>query len=143
MGPTDIPLLNIDQSDLQYNMKIDPTGPYILVIEYVTQIVTPDPNAVIGVQVSNGTESSPRGIITIRFQSGDALETNAVINLNACPYTTPCRQVVPDEVAKIFVVNVVDPNNIIYLEVSFKGFIFHPGGHYNITIRYLYNKNIK
>lgn len=119
MGPTDIPLLNIEQSDLQYNIKIDPAGPYVLVIEYVTPIITPDPNAVIDVQVSNGTENSPKGIVTIRFQSGDAPETSAVINLNACPYTTPCRQVVTDEVAKIFVVNVMDPNNVVYLEVSF------------------------
>lgn len=61
---------------------------------------------------------APRGAVAIRFQSGDGPETIAFANLNDCPYTAPCRQVVVDDLSKISVFNVQEPNNVIYLDVS-------------------------
>ncbi|XP_049885179.1 laminin subunit alpha [Pectinophora gossypiella] len=111
---TDIPLLNADQSELQYNIKIDPSGPYILLVEYVTPI---NRSLDINEVDSNWTTTyAPKGSVTLRFKSGDYPETVALVNLNECPYTSPCRQAVVDDLSKIFVFNVQAPNNVIYLD---------------------------
>lgn len=99
-------------------MKIDPPGAYVLIIEYVTPINrTVDSSNEI--EVYNGSYSFvPRGPVTVRFQSGDEPETNAIVNLNDCPYTAACRQAVIDDLSKIQVFNVHDANNVVYLMVS-------------------------
>ncbi|XP_045458049.1 laminin subunit alpha [Melitaea cinxia] len=119
VGPQDIPIINqSEQNELQFNMKIDPNGPYVLVIEYVTPI------NITGLQIS-ATSSNPssgmynlssKGIIIIRFQSGDDSESFALANLNDCPYTSPCRQVVIDDLSRINSFHVQDPNNVIYID---------------------------
>ncbi|KOB71560.1 putative laminin A chain [Operophtera brumata] len=107
-----IPILNVDQSELAYNIKIDPPGDYVLLIEYVTPVST-------GVSISydnsssDGSDYMSKGVVVIRFQSGDASDESAVVNLNDCPFTTPCRQVVVDELAKVKVFSVQDANNVI------------------------------
>ncbi|CAK1588443.1 unnamed protein product [Parnassius mnemosyne] len=117
VGPNDIPLLTNDQSELQFNMKIHPNGPYVLVLEYVTPVNTTGFIGGAELEPYNGTyEKIPRGIINIRFQSGDAPESSAIVNINACPYTAACRQVITDDLSKVFIVNVMDPNNVISLE---------------------------
>lgn len=120
-GPQDIPIINqSEQNELQFNMKIEPSGPYVLVIEYVTPINRT------GLEI-NATSSSPssgaynlssKGIIIIRFQSGDDSESFALANLNDCPYTSPCRQVVIDDLSRINTFHVQDANNVIYIDVS-------------------------
>lgn len=112
-----IPILTNDE--IQYNMKIDPPGAYILIIEYVTPINRSVESAN-EIETNNGSYSFvPRGPITVRFQSGDQPETNAIVNLNNCPYTAACRQAVVDDISKIQIFNVHDANNVIYLMVSF------------------------
>lgn len=101
-------------------MKIDPAGPYVLVIEYVTPV---NRSALQTIEYDTEPseevyDSSPRATITVRFQSGDGPEYNAIANLNDCPYTAPCRQVIVDDISKIYTFNVHDPNNVIYLNVS-------------------------
>ncbi|KAJ8738019.1 hypothetical protein PYW08_000614 [Mythimna loreyi] len=108
-----IPILTDDE--IQYNMKIDPPGPYIIIIEYVTPInrTVDSSNEIEAYNTSYSfVKRSP---ITVRFQSGDQPETDAIVNLNDCPYTAPCRQAVVDDLSKIQVFNVHDANNIIYL----------------------------
>ncbi|XP_049703370.2 laminin subunit alpha [Helicoverpa armigera] len=109
-----IPILSNDE--IQYNMKIDPPGPYILIIEYVTPI-NRTAESVNEIEVAYNTSYSfaPRGPITVRFQSGDQQETDAIVNLNDCPYTAACRQAVVDDLSKIQVFNIQEANNVIYL----------------------------
>ncbi|KAJ8736784.1 hypothetical protein PYW07_000055 [Mythimna separata] len=108
-----IPILTDDE--IQYNMKIDPPGAYIIIIEYVTPINrTVDSSNEI--EAYNSSYSFvKRSPVTVRFQSGDQPETDAIVNLNDCPYTAPCRQAVVDDLSKIQVFNIHDANNIIYL----------------------------
>ncbi|XP_046976709.1 laminin subunit alpha [Vanessa cardui] len=117
-GPNDIPIINqSEQNELEYNMKIDPSGSYVLVIEYVTPIN----RTALEISQSSSDPSGgiynlfPRGVVVIRFQSGDSSESFALANLNDCPYTAPCRQVVVDDLAKIFTFHVQDPNNVVYV----------------------------
>lgn len=115
VAPNSIPLLNEDQSELKYSLEIDHSGPYVLLIEYVT----PVSRSAAPEDYSNETTIfSPKWSVAVRFQSGDAPESIAIVNLNDCPYTAACRQVVVDDVAKIFVVNVESPENTVYLNVS-------------------------
>ncbi|KAH9634640.1 hypothetical protein HF086_000612 [Spodoptera exigua] len=108
-----IPILTNDE--IQYNMKIDPPGAYILIIEYVTPI-NRSLESSNEIEANNGSYSFvPRGPITVRFQSGDQPETNAIVNLNNCPYTAACRQAVVDDLSKIQTFNIHDANNVIYL----------------------------
>ncbi|XP_045509429.1 laminin subunit alpha [Colias croceus] len=106
-GPNDIPLIN--ESELQYNLKIDPSGPYILLIEYVTPV-----NHAAGTN-EESYQFSPNSIIDLTFQSGDGEKNYASVNLNDCPFTTPCRQVILDELSKIYVFDIEDANNVVYL----------------------------
>lgn len=104
-------------------MKIDPSGQYVMIIEYVTPIN----KTAVSISQSNSSEQyelSPRGVVTVRFRSGDGPELNALANLNDCPYTTPCRQVVIDDLSKIYLFNVQEPNNVVYLDVSCKFWLF-------------------
>lgn len=118
-SPTDIPLLSNNQNELEFNIKIDPSGPYVLLIEYVTPVNRTDLDASEEFGASNTTNVFvPKGVVVARFKSGDGPESNAIVTLNECPYTSPCRQAIVDDVAKIYVFNVQDPNNVIYLEVS-------------------------
>lgn len=119
-------------------MKIEPSGPYILVIEYVTPVNnTGSPG--IDVTILNVTDdNSPKGIIAIRFQAGDGPETSAIVNLNDCPYTAPCRQVVADDLSKIITVNVMEPNNVMYLEVNTFLTLSHKYTYINIYRRHKY-----
>lgn len=60
-------MLNEDQSELAYNMKIAPPGPYVLILEYVTPV-----NTDISVTYDNTTAtdySSPKGILKSIFNS--------------------------------------------------------------------------
>lgn len=114
---TEIPLLSDDQSELQYNIKIDPSGPYVLLIEYVTPVnrtaLAED------IEDSNVTYSfTPKGSVAVQFKSGDGRLQIAFVNLNDCPYTTPCRQVVVDDLSKVYIFRAQDPNNVITLNVS-------------------------
>lgn len=61
---------------------------------------------------------SAKGTITVKFQSGDKSPVYALVNLNDCPYSSECRQVMVDESSKIQIVNVQDPNNVIVFNVS-------------------------
>lgn len=110
-----IPLLSNEQNLLEYNMKIDPPGRYVLVLEYVTP-VTGD----VAIHYDNSTDvdASARGVVLVNFRSGDRNGINAIANLNDCPYTTPCRQVVVDPMAKIEFFVVHDANNFVLLRVS-------------------------
>ncbi|XP_059055423.1 laminin subunit alpha [Achroia grisella] len=108
VDPNTIPLLNNDQDELQYDIKIDPPGRYHILIEYVTPV---SPGS-----TPEGREMfSPRNTATIRFQSGDGPESYAIVNLNNCPYTSPCRQVVVNDLSMISAFNVIAANNVIYL----------------------------
>ncbi|VVC86157.1 unnamed protein product [Leptidea sinapis] len=110
----EIPLLNGAQSELEYNMKIDPSGNYVLLIEYVT----PTNNNSISILQNINNDSYnfiPKGIVSIKFISGDKAESIAMANLNDCPFTSPCRQVLLDSESKINVFSVEDPNNVIFL----------------------------
>lgn len=119
-GPREIPILNNDQSELQYNIKIDPPGPYIFLVEYVTPIDRSQPTTSLidpNNDVYNQTiDMSNKGTVVVKFQTGQ--EILSLLNLNDCPYTTPCRQVVVDEMSKIQVVNIREASNTIILEVS-------------------------
>ncbi|XP_034839290.1 laminin subunit alpha [Maniola hyperantus] len=113
--PNEMPIINNVQNELHFNMKIYPSGRYIMIIEYVT----PVNRTALTISQSNSTEHyelSPRGVVTMRFQSGDGPESNALANLNDCPYTTPCRQVVVDDLSKIYSFNIQEPNNVVYLD---------------------------
>ncbi|KAM3968484.1 laminin subunit alpha [Aphomia sociella] len=107
--PNSIPLLNNEQNELQYNMKIDPPGKYYILIEYVTPTGPGGSN-------SSYEMFSPKHTATIRFQSGDESESYAIVNLNDCPYTSPCRQVVVNDLAMMLAFDVVAANNVIYLD---------------------------
>lgn len=114
---TQIPLLSEDQSELQYNIKIDPSGPYVLLVEYVspvnrTALEEDNENS----NVTFGFTS--KGSVALQFMSGDNPSQVAFVNLNDCPYTTPCRQVAVDDLSKVFIFRALDPNNVITLEVS-------------------------
>ncbi|KAG6444669.1 hypothetical protein O3G_MSEX003477, partial [Manduca sexta] len=107
-----IPILSNEENILQYNLKIDPPGQYILLVEYVTPLN--------GSVESEDSENSTisflhKSPVTVRFQSGDQAETDAIVNLNECPYTAPCREVVVDDLSKIQYVTVTDPNNVVFL----------------------------
>ncbi|RVE52213.1 hypothetical protein evm_003132 [Chilo suppressalis] len=107
-----IPLLNDDQQELQYNLHVDPPGPYVLLVEYVTPV-----NGSTAVEnYSNETNLfTPKWTVTVRLQSGSASEAVAIANLNECPYTAACRQVVVDNIAKLYVFNIQSPDNVVYL----------------------------
>ncbi|KAI8431212.1 hypothetical protein MSG28_001250 [Choristoneura fumiferana] len=100
-----IPVL--DAQPLTYNMNIQPNGPYVLVIEYVTPI---DRNAIMEL-----IPPSDNTAINVHFKSGQR-ESRAKMNLNECLYTTPCRQVVVDDRARTFVADVVAKENVLTLE---------------------------
>lgn len=118
-GSTDIPILSNEQNELEYNIKIDPSGPYVLLIEYVTPVNRTDLDARQEFDASNSTNVFiPKGVVIVRFKSGDGPESNAIVTLNECPYTTPCRQAVFDDLANVYIFNVQDPNNVVYMEVS-------------------------
>ncbi|XP_032527888.2 laminin subunit alpha [Danaus plexippus] len=116
-GPNDIPIINNEQNEIEYNIKIDPSGAYVIIIEYITPI---NRTALAASEINSDQggmyDLAPRGAVAIRFQSGDGPETIAFANLNDCPYTAPCRQVVVDDLSKISVFNVQEPNNVIYLD---------------------------
>ncbi|KAL0902126.1 hypothetical protein ABMA27_000070 [Loxostege sticticalis] len=113
-APNTIPILNDAQPELEYKLTIEEPGPYILLIEYVTPI---NRSAIPAEDYSNETNLfTPKWTVTVRIQSGDAPETAAIANLNECPYSAPCRQVVVDNLAKIFIVNVQNEENTIYLD---------------------------
>ncbi|XP_026331928.1 laminin subunit alpha isoform X2 [Hyposmocoma kahamanoa] len=112
---TQIPILSDDQSELQYNIKIDPSGPYVLLVEYVSPVNRTAPEE--DMESSNVTYAfTPKGSVTIQFKSGDNPSQIALVNLNDCPYPTPCRQVAVDDLSKAFAFAAQDPNNVITLE---------------------------
>lgn len=114
---TQIPLLSDDQNELQYNIKIHPSGPYVLLVEYVTPV-----NGTVQAQDIEGSNQTysftPKGAVAVQFKSGDGPLQIAFVNLNDCPYTTPCRQVAVDDLSKVFIFNAQDANNAITLDVS-------------------------
>lgn len=114
---TQIPILSDDQSELQYNIKIDPSGQYVLLVEYVSPVnrtaLSED------TQNSNVTFAfTSKGAVAVQFKSGDNPSQFAFVNLNDCPYTTPCRQVAVDDLSNVFIFATQDPNNVLTLEVS-------------------------
>ncbi|CAG9136876.1 unnamed protein product [Plutella xylostella] len=110
---TDIPLMNDLQPELQYKMVIEPSGPYVLLVQYVTPVNATAQNEI----ATNATfEISAKGIVTVRFQSGEGTEEAGVISFNSCPYTAPCRQLVLDERANARLFRVTDSNNVVYLD---------------------------
>ncbi|XP_048488928.1 laminin subunit alpha [Plutella xylostella] len=110
---TDIPLMNDLQPELQYKMVIEQSGPYVLLVQYVTPVNATAQNEI----ATNATfEISAKGIVTVRFQSGEGSEEAGVINFNSCPYTAPCRQLVLDERANARLFRVTDTNNVVYLD---------------------------
>ncbi|XP_060809379.1 laminin subunit alpha [Amyelois transitella] len=108
--PNTIPLLSNDQNSLEYSMTIEPPGRYVLVVEYVTPV---------GNDMTASNESyafSARNTLTVRFQSGSDPETYAIVKLNECPYTSPCRQVVVNDLTMIHVVEVTSKENTVHLD---------------------------
>lgn len=114
---TQIPVLSDDQSELQYNMKINPSGPYVLLVEYVSPVNRTALDE--DIESSNVTFAfTSKGSVTLQFMSGDNRSQIAFVNLNNCPYTTPCRQVAVDDLSKVFIFSVQDLDNVITLGVS-------------------------
>ncbi|XP_037870167.2 laminin subunit alpha [Bombyx mori] len=110
--PNTIPIL---RTTLQYNMRIEKPGQYVLLVEYVTPAARNQ-----DLNTGNSTYSSVvKTPVTIKFQSGPddqhLVETDGIINFNDCPYTAPCRQVMVDDYSRIQFVTVTDPNNVVFL----------------------------
>lgn len=97
-----------DGPELQYNLKIDAKGPYVLVLEYVTPT---------RLELRNLTGTVPTGL-SVRHTSADNREAVATININNCRYTTPCRQVFVDDLSRVKVFHFDGENSDIYLRVS-------------------------
>lgn len=133
MGTQQIPLLSNFQNDLTYNIRIEPPGSYVILIEYVSPInrtaePSDDFSTVYSVDYRN-LDFSTKGSVTVKFQSGeDGPEIYALVYLSECPYLTPCRQVMVDDVSKIHAVTVHNANNTIVLGVSNNNIINVPLG---------------
>ncbi|CAB3226438.1 unnamed protein product [Arctia plantaginis] len=123
-----MPILSGDGPELQYNMKIDTRGPYVLVLEYVTPT---------RLELRNVSGTVPTGL-SVRYTSGDSREAVATININNCRYTTPCRQAFVDDLSRVKVFHFSDENNDIYLrgdigsEVGVKSIIAIPEAEWHL-----------
>ncbi|KAF5306067.1 hypothetical protein FQA39_LY09045 [Lamprigera yunnana] len=88
-----IPLLNVNQPEIFYNVTVRKPGRYILVINYVTPLDNPETYTV---KVETTTQNS---------------KSYGEIILYNCPYTMVCRQVVVDKQSGVGI-HFIDGNSI-------------------------------
>lgn len=96
-----MPLLNAAQPDVTFNVSVHKSGPYVIVINYVTplnDLRTHDANVI--AHLWNGTQ-------------------NGNLRLYSCPYTTLCRQAVINEQGGVAVYQINGSFIVIDLKVSF------------------------
>ncbi|XP_060535680.1 laminin subunit alpha [Cylas formicarius] len=89
-----VPLLNLDQPDISFNVTVFKPGSYVIIVNYITPL---DDLRTHKVDVVAHTKNKT---------------DNGNVILYSCPYTTPCRQVVTNEKNGVAVYD-VDGNSIV------------------------------
>lgn len=94
-----VPMLNMDQQEMSFNLTVSKPGQYVMLINYITPLDDLRTHKV-GVVVHSGSGEVGGGVI-----------------LYSCPYTASCRQVVTNEEAGVGVFTVEANSLIVDLKV--------------------------
>lgn len=98
-SPYTIPILGKNQSNLTYNITVNKSGPYVIVVNYLTPI--DDPNSYT-IRVEGVTQNA---------------SLRGVLEFYNCHYTSLCRQIITNNYGGVEVYNIIDNNISIKLFV--------------------------
>lgn len=96
-----VPLVNEFQPEISFNMTVTKSGPYVILINYVTPLDDLRTHK-LDVEVHGKSRSG-----------------NGSVIMYSCPYNPTCRQVVIDEDGGVLVFDVEENSVVVNLKVSF------------------------
>lgn len=94
IGEDEVPLINEQQEEIHFELRISKPGPHVLVVTYVTP-----------------RDEQHTSVLLVANTVG-----KGKVTLNPCRYTSTCRQVVTDSYGKVAVVNF--PSNYVSLVLT-------------------------